>query len=367
MEKSSKNFVGMDVHKESIEITLAEQDGEVRRFGQVGGDRTSLLKAVRRLESSGKPLVFVYEAGPCGFWIHREITSRGHACWVVSPSRVPKRSGDHVKTDRRDSEHLARLARAGELEAIYVPDVHDEAIRDLVRAREDTVIGQRRSRQQLKALLLRNDIRYVGKSSWSAAHQRWLARLKLPQPAQQIAFQEYLDATVVATERIARLTQAIAAEMPFWRFATVVSALQGMRGIQFIHAVTLVSELGDLRRFESARQLMGYLGLTAREDSTGEKRRQGSITKAGNTYARRALVEAAWAYQHPARVSPVIARRQSTLEKPLRDIAWKAQLRLCSRYRRLMARRMHKNKVIVAVARELAGFVWALGQEVKLG
>ena len=231
MEKSSKNFVGMDVHKESIEITLAEQGGEVRRFGQVGGDRGSLLKAVRKLESSGKPLVFVYEAGPCGFWIHREISSRGHACWVVSPSLVPKRSGDHVKTDRRDSEHLARLARAGELDAISVPDVRDEAIRDLVRAREDAVISQRRSRQQLKALLLRNDIRYVGKSSWTAAHRRWLAALKLPQPAQQIAF----------------------------------------------------------------------------------------------------------------------------------------QLRLCSRYRRLMARRMHKNKVIVALARELAGFVWAMGQEVKLG
>ena len=366
MKQSSKVFVGMDVHKESIDITLAEQDGEVGRFGTVGGDRMSLLKAVRKLSSRGRELVFVYEAGPCGFWIYREITALGHACLVVSPSLIPRRSGDHVKTDRRDSENLARLARAGELTGIHVPDMRDEAIRDLVRARDDAVITQRRARQQLKALLLRNEIRYLNKSAWTAAHLRWLGELKLAQPAQQIAFQEYVDAITVATRRIERLVQAIGNEAATWRFAPVVAALQAMRGIQFLHAVTLISELGDLTRFGSPRQLMAYLGLVPRENSTGEHRHQGAITRAGNAYARRALVEAAWAYRHPARVSRLIATRQSALPKVACDIAWKAQLRLSTKYRRLSARRVNPNKIVVALARELSGFVWAIGQSVKL-
>lgn len=238
MKKSSTVVVGMDVHKESIDITLAEQGGEVRRFGQVGGDRVSLLKMVRRLQSKGRELLFVYEAGPCGFWIYREITALGERCMVVSPALVPRRSGDHVKTDRRDSERLASLARAGELEAIHVPDARDEAIRDLVRGRDDAVVAQRRARQQLKALLLRNDIRYVGKTSWTGAHRRWLSEVKLPEPAQQITFEEYVDAITGATTRIERLTKAIEAELTTWRFAPVVAALQAMRGIQFVHAVT---------------------------------------------------------------------------------------------------------------------------------
>ena len=208
MEKSSKVYVGMDVHKESIEVTLAEQGGEVRRLGQIGGDRGSLLKMARKLQSRGGERVFVYEAGPCGFWIQRELAALGERCMVVSPALVPRRAGDHVKTDRRDSERLASLARAGELEAIHVPDIRDEAIRDLVRGRDDAVIAQRRVRQQLKALLLRNDIRYVGKTSWSGAHRRWLSELKLPEPAQQIVFEEYVDAIAVATGRIERLTRA---------------------------------------------------------------------------------------------------------------------------------------------------------------
>ena len=365
MKQSSKIFVGMDVHKESIDITLAEQGGELRRFGGVGGDRVSLLKAVRKLTSRGRELVFVYEAGPCGFWIYRAVTALGHACLVVSPSLIPKRAGDHVKTDRRDSENLARLARAGELTGVHVPDVRDEAVRDLVRARDDAVIAQRRARQQLKALLLRNEIRYVGKTSWTSAHCRWLSELKLAQPAQQIAFQEYVDAITVATARIARFEQAMQAEVVAWRFAPAVAALQAMRGIQFVHAMTLVAELGDLTRFASARQLMAYLGLVPSEDSSGARRRQGSITCAGNAYARRALVEAAWAYRHPARVTRIIAKRQDALPKAACDIAWKAQLRLCAKYRRLSARRVHQNKIIVALARELSGFVWAIGQSVK--
>ena len=246
-----------------------------------------------------------------------------------------------------------------------MPDIRDEAIRDLVRGRDDAVIAQRRVRQQLKALLLRNDIRYVGKTSWTGAHRRWLSELKLPEPAQQIVFEEYVDAIAVATGRIERLTRAIETEVLTWRFAPVVAALQAMRGIQFVHAVTLIAELGDLTRFGSARQLMGYLGLVPREDSSGEHRRQGSITKAGNSYARRALIEAAWAYRHPARVTRIIATRQTGLPKAACDIAWRAQLRLSAKYRRLSARHLHHNKIVVALARELSGFVWAIGQSVK--
>ena len=237
MRKFSKVFVGMDVHKESIDITLAEVGGEVRRWGEVGGDRAALGKAVRKLESLGKGLHFAYEAGRCEFWIERFIRGRGHECWVVSPSLIPKRSGERIKTDRRNGERLARMARAGEVEPIYVPGEADEALRDLVRARDDAIIAQRRARQQLKALLLRNEIRYVGKSSWTAAHRRWLAQLKLPQPVQQIAFEEYVDAVEVASSRIERFAQAIERSTEGWRFAPVVGALQALRGVQFVHAV----------------------------------------------------------------------------------------------------------------------------------
>jgi transposase len=271
-----------------------------------------------------------------------------------------------VKTDRRDSEKIARMARAGELEPIYVPGEADEALRDLVRARDDAIIAQRRARQQLQALLLRNEIRYVGKCAWTQAHRRWIAQLKLPQPVQQIAFEEYVDAVEVASSRIERLTRAIERSTEGWRFAPVVKHLQALRGVQFVHAVTIICELGDLTRFEGPRQLMAYLGLVPTESSSGERRRPGAITKSGNRFARRALIEAAWAYQHPARVTPIIARRQTGLPKHARDIAWQAQLRLCPRFRKLCARRLNKNKVVVAIARELAGFVWAIARDVKL-
>jgi transposase len=260
---------------------------------------------------------------------------------------------------------LARLWRSGDLTPIRVPGVADEAMRDLVRAREDTVRECRNERHRLKALLLRNGITYEGKSAWTPAHLRWLATLKLEHPAQQIGFQEYLHAVTESTARIARLEQAMRDTLHEWTLKPVVQALQAMRGVQLVAAMTLVAELQDFMRFENPRQLMAYVGLVPGEHSSGPKRRQGSITKAGNSAARRMLVEVAWHYQHSPRVSPIIATRQGELPKEVTDIAWKAQLRLNAKFKRLVARRVLKNKAVVAVARELAGFVWAIGQQVQ--
>ena len=361
--KSTRNlYVGMDVHKESIDIALAEHGGQVRHYARIGGDLNALARTVRKLESLAQPLVFVYEAGPCGFAIYRSLCARGHACWVVAPSNTPRRVRDRIKTDRRDCLKLAGLARAVELTPIYVPDAADEAMRDLVRAREDAVNVQRQVRHRLSALLLRNDIRYAGKCAWTQAHRRWIARLVLPNAAQRIAFEEYVLGVQEASECVARLTQAIEQQLLSWRWRELVRVLQACRGIQLIHAVRIVAELGDLSRFAHARQLMAYLGLIPREDSSSDRRHQGAITKASNASARRALVEAAWAYQYRAAVTSVIARRQTGVPKAILDIAWKAQLRLCARFQRLAARGLNRNKIVVAIARELAGFVWAIAQ-----
>lgn len=361
-------FIGLDVHKESIAAAYAAQEpgSEVIALGNIGTRQCDIDKLLKQLQPKGRRLRIVYEAGPCGFWLHRYLHKKGLECSVVAPSLIPKRSGDRVKTDRRDALQLARLHRAGELTAIHVPGIDDEAVRDLSRAREDAQRDLKSAKFRLKAFLLRQDIRYEGQARWTAAHMRWLARMVCPTPAQQIVFQEYLRSINEQNERLVRLEQALRDQLQHWWLAPVVEAIQVLRGVQFTTAVTLVAELGDLTRFTHPRQLMSYLGLTPSEYSSGSKRQQGGITKSGNIHARHALVESAWAYRHPAKVSAYLQKRIGDLPKELQDLSWKAQVRLCKRYRTLCARGKHVNEVVVAIARELAGFIWAVARTVPL-
>jgi transposase len=368
MRQSNTLYVGLDVHKDSIAVAYVAQEhgAEVTFLGTIGTRQCDLDHLIRKMQSKANQLIFVYEAGPCGYWLYRYLMKKGYDCWVVAPSLIPKKPGDRVKTDRRDAVQLARLARSGDLTVVYVPKVADEAIRDLTRAREDTLRDLKSAKFRLKAFLLRHDIRYTGRATWGPAHLRWLAEVVCPTPAQQIVFQEYVRAVNEHTERLQRLDQALHDQVTSWRLQPVVEALQALRGVQFIAAVTMVAEIGDLTRFETPRELMKFLGLIPSEYSTGERRRQGSITKAGNTHARRALVEGAWAYRYPAKVSRHLQLRLETQPKVIQDISWKAQVRLCKRYRQLSARGKHANVVTVAIARELAGFMWAIAQQVPV-
>jgi transposase len=362
--KHSNTFIGMDVHKNSIDIAIAESGrrGQVRHYGKIEGTVTALDKAVRKLVNVNKDdhLHFVYEAGPCGYQIYRHLTARGFECAVVAPSMIPKQSGNRIKNDRRDSMMLARLHRAGELTSVYVPLSEDEAMRDLSRAREDAKGDEKRSKQRLLAFLLRSGHRYSGRSSWSQAHMRWLADIKMAHPGQQIVLQEYIDTINQCTFRVQRLTDQIRQLLPQWRLFPVVQAFQSLRGVSLIVAVTTVAEIGDFKRFKNPEELMSFLGLVPSENSSGGKIKHGSITKAGNSHVRRMLVEAAWAYRFRARVSRALLKRQENLLEVLRDIAWKAQLRLCARYRHFWAKGKVKPVIVTAIARELCGFIWAI-------
>jgi transposase len=286
--KQYHKYVGLDVHKERNEVAIADSSGEVRLYGSISNDLHPLEKLVVKLRgpaSGGIILYFVYEAGPCGFVIQRRLQQLGEECLVVAPSLIPRKSGDRVKTDRRDATMLARLHRAGELTGIHVPDPRDEAIRDLVRARTDTVTDRRDNRHRLQAFLLRHGYKYAGKSAWTPAHLRYLRELVLADPAHKVVLEEYLRAITQATERIERLETHLATLAATWRMKPVADALQGLRGVQLLTAVALAAELGDLSRFRHPRQLMAFLGLVPSEYTSGDTRRQGSITMAGNNHA----------------------------------------------------------------------------------
>ena len=359
--KKTIHYIGLDVHKNSIAVAIAVEDGgELRSYGTIGGKLADLDKLIKKLEHPGVELRFCYEAGPTGYVICRHLKKRAYPCEVIAPSLIPQKPSDQVKTNRRDAKMLARLFRAGELTSVHVPDEEDEAIRDLERARFSAVKDQRRARQRLKGLLLRQGLPYEGKTSWGPAHLNYLARLKMPNVAQQIAFEEYKTAITVAGERLERLSKALEAQLDGWKWKPVVLALMTLRGIQTINAMTLLAELGDLSRFTNPHQLMSYLGLVSSEDSTGDKRRQGGITKAGNEAGRRALIEAAQHYRLPARLTPSIQARQHGQSQAVRAIAWKAQQRLHGRYHHLKAKGKKTQVVVTAIARELAGFVWAI-------
>ena len=366
MEQHSEFFIGLDTSKLKISVAIAdgERTGEVRFFGDISSDPGAVALMVAKLAKGGAQLRFCYEAGPTGYDLYRQIIDLGHECVVVAPSLVPKRPGDRVKTNRRDAVSLARLHRAGELTAVWVPDEAHEAVRDLVRAREAANDALKRARQQLQSFLLRHGRIYTGKKPWTGVHLRWLAQQKFVHPAHQIVLAEYNQAIEDAAVRLDRLTRQVTETAASWSMAPVVAAYQAMRGVAFMAAVTFVVEIGDVRRFDNPRQLMAYLGLVPSESSTGERVKRSGITKAGNQRARRVLVEGAWTYRFPARVSPTIQARLEGLPRVVREIAWKGQIRLCARYRRLITAGKLKTVVVTAIAREMAAFLWAIGQEV---
>ena len=360
------HFIGLDVHKESVSVSIAPSHStEVRFYGNIGGALDDVDRLIKKLAQPGVELRFCYEAGPTGYPLCRHLRKRGYVCEVVAPSLIPKKASDRVKTNRRDSAQLARLFRAGELTGIYVPDAADEAVRDLVRCREAARIEQLKARQRLKGFLLRHGFRYAGKSSWTEAHRRYLGTLAMPFAPQQIAFQEYIEAITVAGERLARLTQAVEDAAVGWKCEPVVRALMSLRGVNVLTAMILVSEAGDLTRFDSPVQLMDYFGLTSCESSTGDKRVLGGITKCGNGACRRALVEAAQHYRLAPRVSAPLQKRQEKQTKEVRAIAFKAQQRLHARHKVLSGHRKKACVVVTALASELCGFVWAIACQVS--
>ncbi|WP_377831080.1 IS110 family transposase (plasmid) [Bradyrhizobium lupini] len=358
-------FVGIDTSKSRNAIAIADggRGGEVRYLGEFPATEAAIRKLVAKLAAKCCQLTFCYEAGPTGYGLYRLLKSLGHDCLVVAPSLVPKKAGDRVKTNRRDAVSLAKLLRADELTAVWVPDERHEAMRDLSRARQAVKKDLQGKRQQISSLMLRLGRIYPGKTTWGPAHMRWLMSQKLEHREQRIAFEELLEGIRQESERLERLEDAIREVVPEWSLAEVVSALQAVRGIDLIAAVGVLAEIGDLSRFQNPRELMGYLGLVPTENSTGDQVKRGGITKAGNGRARRILVEAAWSYRYPPRVSRDKQPKVEAAPRVAREIAWKAQTRLCGRFRSLERKGKRRTVIVTAIARELSAFIWAINRE----
>jgi len=365
MNKYSIKYVGMDVHKETIAVAIAKEGrGDPAYYGEIPNTSEAIKKLIKKLASNGEKVSFCYEAGPCGYDVYRQLINLGQRCDVVAPSLIPKKSGDRVKTDRRDANTLTRLYRAGELTAVWVPDKEQEAIRDLTRAREDMKAMEGHARQRLGAFLLRHGKRFPGKCKRTQAYFRWLEEIKFEMPAQQIVLQEYVDTLKHMMGRVAALEEEMRQAMQGWSLAPVVTGLMALRGVELITAMTIVAELGDMSRFDSARQIMAHLGLVPSEYSSGNRQKRGGITKTGNGHARRVLIEASWCYRSPARKTAQIQRRAEKTSEEVQEIAWKAQKRLCKRYWYLVNKGKRPVEACTAVARELSGFMWAIVCEV---
>jgi len=360
-----KGYIGLDVHKEFIAISVALTGREEPvYYGKCSSDIERLVGAIRKLLKKHRLLKgevqLCYEAGPCGFVLARHLLRMGYLIEIVAPSLIPVRKGDSIKTDKRDASKLARLLRAGELTSVHIPDSSDEVIRDLCRARTDAVDEQTRNRQRLTAFLLRNGHRYTGRSTWTEAHVRFLRELVLQDPLQKIILEDYLQAVDSSIERVARIEEQMRTCLCSWKRRPYVEALMSFRGIRMITAMITASELGDLRRFTHPGQLMAYLGLVPSEESSGGRRRQGSITKCGNSHVRWVLVESAHHHRIAPKISKELSRRQEGQSREIKALSWKVQGRLHKRYVHLAMRQLHANKIKVAVARELCSYIWDL-------
>ena len=367
MSKHTELFVAFDTSKLRNAVAIADggRASEVRFLGEIENTAAATTKLVHKLEAKYQRITFCYEAGPTGYELQRHIQGLGHECIIAAPSMIPKKPGDRVKTNRRDAVSLVKLLRAGDLTAVWVPDRRHEAMRDLTRARETAVIDLCAKRQRVSAFLLRQGRWYSGgKKTWTKAHMNWLASQKFEQPERRIVFEEMMFAIRQAQERVERLEQAIRAAVPEWSLAEMVTTFMAFRGIDLVSSAGLLAELGELSRFPTAPELMGYVGLGCSESSTGDTIKRGPITKAGNRRARRTLVECAWSYQHPPRVGVAKQAKVAAAPPKVREIAWKAQCRLNRRYRALLRRGKLKTVAITAVARELVGFLWAAAREV---
>jgi len=365
---SKVRVVGLDVHAATITVAVADPDGEVRTLGTIPNDPAAVGRLVKKL-GPAEALRVCYEAGPTGYVLYWQLTALGVACEVVAPTLIPVKAGDRVKTDRRDAERLARSYRAGDLTPVWVPDAAHEALRDLVRAREAATQDQLRARHRLSKFLLRHGRRPpTGVRAWTRPYLDWVHRsVTFAEPAQEATLWDYVHEIEHAAARLTRLEQAIARAIAAAPAAvlTVIAALQALRGVAELTAATIVAEVGQLSRFARPAQLMGYAGLGVCEASSGARTWRGGLTKTGNAHLRRVVVEAAWAYRHPPRVGPLLRRRQAALSEEVKEVAWKAQHRLFTRYRRLLARGKPQPQVIAAIARELLGFIWAIGLQAE--
>lgn len=358
-------YVGLDVHKDSISVALAPKYGRVVESGRIVNRPEAVRRKLRQLARGYERLDLAYEAGPCGYELYRQLESMRHSCIVVAPSLIPRRAGDRIKTDRRDAIMLARLLRSGDLTAVWVPDRAHEAVRELVRCREDFKGNERRHRQRMCSLLLRHG-RHYDRSNWTQAHRKWLLSQRFDRPATTATFEHYLHAIVEAEERVSQLSRRMEEVLEDWSLAPLVRGLMAMRGIKLITGMTVAAELGDMSRFDLATELMAFVGLVASERSSGQTRRQGGITKCGNRHVRRVLVESAWSYRHKPKMSPALRLRGRDASEAVRAIAWKAQKRLYSRYHRLVQGGKAAQVAITAVAREELGFIWAIARQVMV-